>query len=114
MSVAAWLQLVVVVALGTAAQLALKYALDRNAGSLPQALLRSPWFWTWFFCYSLSTVLWLVALRSVPLSQAFPILGLQFALVPIASKWLLRESMFRLQWLGVVAIVVGVALVGRG
>jgi undecaprenyl phosphate-alpha-L-ara4N flippase subunit ArnE len=109
-----WLQLIIVVALGTLAQLSLKYALDRGSTFSLQFLLKSRWFWVWFFCYALSTVLWLFALRTVPLSQAFPILGLQFALVPIASKWILRESMFGQQWLGVVAIVLGVALVGRG
>ncbi len=114
MNFAEWLQLIIVAALGTGAQLALKYALDRGSSFSLRLLLKSPWFWTWFFCYAFSTVLWLLALRTVPLSQAFPILGLQFALVPIASKWILRESMFGRQWLGVAAIVLGVALVGRG
>lgn len=101
--------------LGTGAQLALKHALDgAPSGKSPQSLLRSPWLWWWFFCYALSTVLWLVVLRSVPLSQAFPILGMQFAIVPIASKFFLRETMVGVQWLGVASIVVGVVLVGRG
>ncbi len=113
MNFAEWAQLVPVVVLGTAAQLALKYALDRGSSS-PSPLLKSSWFWVWFICYGFATVLWLLALRSVPLSQAFPILGLQFALVPIASRWMLRESMFGQQWIGVGAIVIGVALVGRG
>ncbi len=113
MSFADWAQLFVVVILGTLAQLALKYALDRGASS-PQSLLKLPWFWVWFVCYGFATVLWLIALRSVPLSQAFPVLGLQFALVPIASRWILREAMFLQQWIGVGAIVIGVVLVGRG
>jgi undecaprenyl phosphate-alpha-L-ara4N flippase subunit ArnE len=108
-----WAQLFVVVVLGTVAQLALKYALDRGSSSA-QSLLKSSWFWGWFVCYGFATVLWLIALRSVPLSQAFPVLGLQFALVPIASRWILRESMLFQQWIGVGAIVIGVALVGRG
>ena len=107
-----WLQLIAVVLLGTVAQLALKRALD-GSGS-PLNLARSPWAWTWFLSYLLSTVIWLVVLRHVPLSQAFPILGLQFALVPIASRLFLRERMFIEQWLGVATIVAGVALVGRG
>lgn len=107
-----WLQLIAVVLLGTAAQLALKRALD-GSGS-PLNLARSPWAWTWFLSYLLSTVIWLLVLRHVPLSQAFPILGLQFALVPIASRLFLREQMFIEQWLGVATIVAGVALVGRG
>jgi undecaprenyl phosphate-alpha-L-ara4N flippase subunit ArnE len=115
MTVIVWAQLIAVVLLGTGAQLALKYALDRSvSGEAPRPLIRSPWVWSWFACYLLSTVLWLVVLRSVPLSQAFPILGLQFALVPIASRLLLDERMQIPQWLGVATIVIGVTLVGRG
>jgi undecaprenyl phosphate-alpha-L-ara4N flippase subunit ArnE len=111
----AWLQLVAVVLLGTGAQLALKYALDGTSHPASRRpLARSPWAWVWFFSYALSTVLWLVVLRNVPLSQAFPILGLQFALVPIASRLLLKERMGGTQWLGVATIVIGVMLVGRG
>ena len=116
MALTAWLQLMIVVILGTIAQLALKYALERDATQGGQAfsLARSRWAWTWLICYACSTILWLVALRTVPLSQAFPILGLQFALVPIASAALLKETVVWEQWLGVAIIVIGVMLVGRG
>ena len=112
----AWLQLLIVVLLGTIAQLALKHALDSLAEQRDSnyALARSPWTWTWLVCYGVSTILWLITLGTVPLSQAFPILGLQFALVPIASAVLLKETVVWEQWLGVVIIVLGVTLVGRG
>ena len=112
MTTADWLQLIAVVLLGTVAQLALKRALDGASSQLK--LLRSPWAWSWFISYLLSTILWLLVLRHVPLSQAFPILGLQFALVPIAARFFLREQMVVEQWLGVATIVAGVILVGRG
>ncbi len=112
MTTADWLQLIAVVLLGTIAQLALKRALD-GAGSQLN-LVQSPWAWSWFVSYVISTILWLLVLRRVPLSQAFPILGLQFALVPIASRLFLREQMAIEQWLGVATIVAGVILVGRG
>ena len=113
-----WIQLFTVVVLGTVAQLALKAALDRIASPQQTAasvlrLARSPLMWTWFGCYLASTLLWLWALRVVPLSQAFPVLGLQFALVPLASKQFLKEDLLWGQWFGVVIIVIGVALVGR-
>lgn len=112
MTTADWLQLIAVVLLGTVAQLALKRALDSSDSQL--TLVRSPWAWSWFVSYLFSTILWLLVLRRVPLSQAFPILGLQFALVPIASRLFLREHMAIAQWLGVATIVAGVILVGRG
>jgi undecaprenyl phosphate-alpha-L-ara4N flippase subunit ArnE len=115
MTVSDWLHLVAIALLGTVAQLALKRALDGVSGRrLQPNLARSPWAWTWLVGYLLSTALWLLVLRRVPLSQAFPILGLQFALVPIAARLFLNERMFAVQWLGVAAIVAGVALVGRG
>lgn len=117
MNVLAWLQLVAVVALGTGAQLALKVALGRgDAQSGDRArgrtLVGLPLMWIWLTCYVASTLLWLWALREVPLSQAFPILGLQFALVPLVANRCLRERMDGVQWLGVTVIVAGVALVG--
>lgn len=118
MSSIAWIQLLIVVVLGTGAQLALKAALEHGGPSHADAgliakLIRSPLMWIWFGCYVASTLLWLWALRVVPLSQAFPILGLQFALVPIAANRFLKEHFAWEQWVGVAIIVLGVALVGR-
>ena len=118
MSLIVWTQLIIVVVLGTVAQLALKAALDRIGSTQQHAasfliLSRSPLMWTWFGCYLASTLLWLWALRVVPLSQAFPILGLQFALVPLASMHFLKEDLLWGQWFGVIVIVLGVALVSR-
>lgn len=117
MTAFAWLQLLAVVALGTGAQLALKVALGRgghggNQGAAPRTLIAYPLMWLWLACYVASTLLWLWTLREVPLSQAFPILGLQFALVPIAASCFLQEKLDWGQWLGVTIIVTGVVLVG--
>jgi undecaprenyl phosphate-alpha-L-ara4N flippase subunit ArnE len=110
----AWTALGFVVMLGTIGQLLLKWAL-RSAGAAGGGirLLLHPAMVAWFACYAITTALWLLALRSIPLSQAFPILGLQFALIPLASSHLLDESVSRTQWVGILAIVLGVALVGQ-
>ncbi|MES2353648.1 MAG: EamA family transporter [Pseudomonadota bacterium] len=119
MNLAQWIQLLAVVGLGTAAQLALKAAIDNGKPAqdaeeaILRRLLRSPLIWVWFLCYVVSTSLWLWALRTIPLSQAFPILGLQFALVPLASSHFLGEKLSWKQWLGIAIIVIGVAFVGR-
>ena len=110
----AWPALSLAIVLGTAGQLLLKYAL-RQGGSAAIGLrtMLAPAMLAWLACYFLTTILWLLALRTLPLSQAFPILGLQFALVPIASSHWLDERISRLQWLGIIAIVAGVAMVGQ-
>jgi undecaprenyl phosphate-alpha-L-ara4N flippase subunit ArnE len=115
MNILPWILLAIVVITGTTAQLSLKFALQGTSSSTAthpvKSLLSSIYFWTWLACYILVTVLWLFVLRTIPLSQAFPALGLTFALVPLASHYLLRERIFSSQWLGIVVIVVGAILV---
>jgi undecaprenyl phosphate-alpha-L-ara4N flippase subunit ArnE len=121
MNIIPWLVLGLVVALGTTGQLALKYALgaavDRATRSDPQPkspqLLHSGYFWLWFVCYVSVTGLWLYVLRSIPLSQAFPALGLTFALIPIGSHYVLGERVVFSQWVGIATICAGAMLVIR-
>ena len=110
----AWLELASVVVLGTIGQIVLKYAL-RQTGVAKVGVRRflTPPMIIWLVCYAATTVLWLLALRTVPLSQAFPILGLQFALIPLASSRLLQEKISAVQWIGISVIMLGVALVGQ-
>lgn len=103
--------LLAAVVLGTIGQLALKAALtdvERRWLGKRAGLL------VWLACYAVTTALWIAALRITPLSQAFPILGLQFALIPIAAAKLFGERVAPAQIGGIVLIVVGVALVGQG
>lgn len=116
MNILPWLILMLVVILGTVGQLSLKYAfqspkLQGETNSLVRSLLFSPYFWTWFTCYILVTGLWLVILRTIPLSQAFPALGLTFALVPLASQKFLHEKVVFSQWIGISIIITGAILV---
>ncbi|PPS42791.1 EamA family transporter [Chroococcidiopsis sp. TS-821] len=109
MNVLPWIFLLLVVALGTVGQVSLKYALYKNV-STPN-LFSSYYFWLWLVCYVVVTLLWLVVLRTIPLSQAFPALGLTFALVPLASHQILKEKIVLGQWIGIAIIVTGVCLV---
>lgn len=116
MSLIPWFILMLVVVLGTAGQLSLKYAFHIStpskevSASMPN-ILSSHYFWIWFICYVVVTILWLVVLRTLPLNQAFPALGLTFALVPLASHHFLNEKVVFSQWLGIIVIVAGVILV---
>src|SRR3954463_268040 len=114
MSALAWLELMLVIVLGTVGQLALKFAVRENVRPYSglRTLVNSPML-IWLLCYVVTVVLWLIVLRTIPLSQAFPILGLQFALIPLAAARMLREQITQTQWIGIVVIVVGVALVGQ-
>jgi undecaprenyl phosphate-alpha-L-ara4N flippase subunit ArnE len=108
--------LLAVVFLGTTGQLSLKYAMQPSGSTEASnqsvtRLLVSRYFWIWFICYVLVTGLWLIVLRTIPLSQAFPALGLTFALVPLTSHQFLHERIFQSQWLGIGVIVLGTILV---
>lgn len=113
MSIIPWVILMLVVVLGTTGQLSLKYAFSTpsDGSQSPKNLLLSRYFWIWFICYVVVTILWLFVLRSIPLSQAFPALGLTFALVPLASHHFLKEKVVFSQWIGIAIIVFGAILV---
>ncbi|MBD2606896.1 multidrug resistance protein [Scytonema hofmannii FACHB-248] len=115
MSLNYWLILMLVVVLGTIAQLSLKYALkgsssDKKTMSVLNILF-SLYFWIWFICYTVMTVMWLLVLRAVPLNQAYPFLGLTYAFVPLASHYFLQEKVVFSQWFGIGIIVGGIVLV---
>lgn len=116
MNIISWFILMLVIVLGTAGQLSLKYAIHASTPSKEVSLsvpnlLVSLYFWIWFICYVVVTILWLFVLRTIPLSQAFPALGLTFALVPFASHHFLKEKVVFSQWVGIIIIVAGVVLV---
>jgi drug/metabolite transporter (DMT)-like permease len=62
--------------------------------------------------YALTSVAWLVALQSLPLSRAYPALALTFVLVPMLAKLLLGEQVALVDVLGMLLIVIGVSIVG--
>ncbi|MEH2054032.1 EamA family transporter [Nostoc sp.] len=111
-----WLLLMSVVLFGTIANLSLKYGLYISSPTKGESasilnLLLSRYFLIWFVCYTFMTLLWLYVLRTIPLSQAFPVLGLMYALIPIASHYLLKEQVVLNQWIGISIIITGVVLV---
>ncbi|MBD2565384.1 EamA family transporter [Nostoc sp. UIC 10607] len=116
MNIITWLVLMLVVLFGTTANLSLKYGLyisspTKGASTSIRNLLLSRYFWIWFVCYAFMTILWLYVLQTIPLSQAFPVLGLMYALIPIASHYLLKEQVIFSQWVGISIIITGVVLV---
>ncbi|MEL4503951.1 EamA family transporter [Luteococcus sp. H138] len=67
-----------------------------------------------FVLYAVGAVLMLVAYRYGELSVLQPILGLSYALSLVLGAWWLHEQVSPGRLLGVVAVIVGVALVARG
>jgi drug/metabolite transporter (DMT)-like permease len=61
--------------------------------------------------YFLSTVGWIIALRTVPLSTAYMFNALAFIVVPTFAVYVFGEQLPRYFWLGTSMILVGVCII---
>jgi drug/metabolite transporter (DMT)-like permease len=64
--------------------------------------------------YGLFTIAMVLALREGELSMMYPIIALTYVWVTLLSYWLLKETPNFYKNMGIVTIVVGVAVLGRG
>ncbi len=83
------------------------------AGSGLGGLLQVPWFWAALVVYGGATLAWLMLLRTIPLSAAYPFFALAFVIVPLLSWWVLNEPITPWKWLGAVLIGLGVWVSAR-
>lgn len=63
--------------------------------------------------FALSALTWLVVISRVPLSFAYPFAGITYLLLTLFSKFVLKEHVPHLRWLGVALVVAGIIVVGR-
>jgi multidrug transporter EmrE-like cation transporter len=112
--------LLVGVLLNAAAQLLLKtatrtigpVALELNeVGPFARALALAPACWAAVALYGLSIIVWAASLSRVPVSQAYPLLSLGYAIMLVAGWWLLGEVPPLMRVVGIGVIIAGVALV---
>ena len=93
-------------------QVLLKLTADRTVDRLAN-LLFAPTLWMAVVIYALASIAWLMALRGLDLSRAYPFVAGSFILVPMLSAQFLNETVPALYWIGVAFIVIGVALATR-
>lgn len=70
------------------------------------------WVLCGFVCWGIELLAWTCVLAQLPLNVAFPIMSLSYALTPLASLVVLKESISRQRWLGIGLITSGAAIVG--
>lgn len=99
------------VLLGTAAQLLLKAG--TNATPVGLALAIDPRILGGIACYAVSLVAWILALSKTPVSMAYPMVSIGFALNALLAWWMLGEALSAQRIAGIAVIIVGVALVAR-
>lgn len=96
-----------------AGQILLKAAASRHASEGLAELLTDWRLVAALAVYGVSTVGWVLVLRSVPLSTAYAFLATSFVLVPAAGVVLLGESVGRTFWIGAALIAAGIVVCAR-
>lgn len=66
-----------------------------------------------FAAYGISSLFWLAVLSEINLSLAYPMLALNYVLVPLTAWLFLSESIPPLRWAGMAVIIVGVIIISR-
>lgn len=93
-------------------QILFKLASDQVVLSLPGILpsLLNPKLIVAIGVYLVATVLWLIAIKGIPLRLAYPFAALAFFVVPTLAHFLLGEGLGWNTYLGALIILVGVAV----
>lgn len=77
-------------------------------------ILTTPSLFFGYALYGLSTVLLVLALRHGELSMLYPLIALNYVWVTVLSVIVFHDSVTVLKVLGILVIVTGVAIMGRG
>ncbi len=90
--------------------------IGREQVSAPaQTVLRAakePRLWFGLTLFGVSAVFWLVVLSRVPLSVAYPLVGLSYVVIVLLARLVLHEHVPTLRWVGVMVIAIGIAIIG--
>lgn len=77
-------------------------------------ILSNPNIWLGFIGFGGGSIFWLSVISRVPLSLAYPMLGLMYVIVVVESWIFLGEGLQPLRVIGALIVGLGVALVGLG
>jgi multidrug transporter EmrE-like cation transporter len=112
-----------VIVLTVCGQLILKWQVVK-AGAFPQSfreralfllhLILNPWVIGGMFAAFLAFLCWVTALTKFELSYAYPFMSLAFALVLLSSALLFHETVTMAKMFGILLIMTGVIIAGRG
>ncbi|HAJ94798.1 MAG TPA: transporter [Actinobacteria bacterium] len=112
------------ISIAVGGQLLLKIGIDRIGISdfsgmksiigLFTGVIKSPMVLTGLFLYFISAAIWLVVLSTVDLSFAYPFIGFTYVMVLVLSKFVLKEDVNPVRWIGALIITTGVVVISRG
>jgi small multidrug resistance pump len=98
--------------LGVAGQILLKYGAERSTGLIGQFF--QPFTMVGLVTYALAAVFYIVAIKRIPLSLAFPTVSLSYVAVAIAAHLLWSEPLGLRQYAGIALIAAGIFVLHRG
>jgi multidrug transporter EmrE-like cation transporter len=114
--------LVVSVTFAIAGQLILKSAMDSvgrigsrevsNPGATITRAIKEPKLWLGLVLFGVSALFWLVVLSRVPLSVAYPFVGISYVLIVLFARFFLDEHVPLSRWIGVLVVALGIVIVG--
>jgi multidrug transporter EmrE-like cation transporter len=112
-----------VIVLTVCGQLILKWQVTK-AGAFPQPfpqralfllrLVLNPWIIGGMFAGFLAFLCWMAALTKFELSYAYPFMSLAFVLVLFSSALLFHETLTMPKMFGILLIMTGIIIAGRG
>lgn len=116
-----WWLILISVASGVAGQTAIKVGVEQPGGEametgivgLIRTIVTTPMVLLGIGLYGVGMLAWLVVLRKMDLSHAYPFLALNFVLIALVSHFVLNENVPLLRWVGVGVICAGILLVAR-
>jgi len=100
----------------SASQILLKFAglhSVSHAGAL-EGFVRNPWLWAAMGCSVGGIGCWLLALRRLPLSVAYPWTALIYVITPLAGARIFAEVLTGSYAIGIILTLAGVVLTSRG
>ena len=113
---------VISVGFAVAGQLTLKAAMDQigriGGAELSEPLetieraAREPRLWAGLCLFGISSLFWLVVLSRVPLSVAYPFVGISYIFVVGFARFVLHENVPAARWVGVAVVALGIAIIG--
>jgi len=109
------LLIIISVSIGAVGQVAFKYGamqMVENPGVTLLEKIKWP-IVLGLFLYGISTILWILALKKVPLSYAYPMVSLGYVFVFIASYFIFNEAMNWFKIGGLLFIMAGIVLVAK-
>jgi multidrug transporter EmrE-like cation transporter len=99
--------------LGAAAQLLMKIGMSHFAPNVAATLTNVPLI-AGYALYGINTLMLVLALREGELSMLYPIIALTYVWVTLLSYLLLKEPANFYKDVGILTIVIGVTVLGRG